>query len=202
MKFEYAVNPLETKVFLDDTDRKLLRMAIRLDSALSAISYRDMRDKEGKSPEEIERYTGYIKMYDDIAYDEDAVSEKIDKDVLMYEEELQSGHCGDCICFACSCMKCWAESLLDINTLKGLGQHEASKIDSCFTDTSAEPWSRRNMTAAQVIEELSKPIPREKNEHWKNSTQEQWDACIPRWEKERERALKWYQNYIKEHGFE
>lgn len=206
MKFEYGINPLQTKVFLDDADRKLLRMAIRLDAALDAISYRDLRDKAAK-PEDAERYASYIKKYDDIAYDdiaydEDAVSEEIDKQVAMYEEELKSGHCGDCICFACSCMKCWAEGLLGIDTLKGLGQHEAHNIDQCFIDTTKEPWSYVERTVDEVVALLSIPTSPIKNEHWKNSSQEDWDKHLPRWESERKRALEWYKNYIKEHGFE
>lgn len=200
MHIEWQLNPFETKVFLDERDRKYLRQAIRLEAALSAMSYRDLRDR-AKTPEEAERYAKYIKGYDDVAFDEDDVSARIDKEVTMYEEELQSCHCGDCICFACTCTKCYAESLLGISTISGLGTHEASKIDACFTNTATRPWSRLERTAAEVIEELSKPTPREKNEHWKNSTQEQWDACIPRWEAERERALAWYKRYAEEHGF-
>ncbi len=198
MHIEWQLNPFETKVFLDDGDRKALRLAIRLDAALSAISYRDLRDR-AKTPEDAERYASYIQSYDDTAYDEDTA--KIDERAAMYEEELQSCHVGDCICFACSCMKCHAEDYLGISTISGLGQHEGSKIDSCFTDTSTKPWSRKTLTAAEVIAELSKPISRTKNEHWKNFTQEAWDACIPRWETERERALRWYQTYAQEHGF-
>lgn len=197
MRFEWNVNPLETAVFLDDADRKLLRMAIRLDAAIDAISYRDLRDS-AKTPEDAERYSRYLKNYDNVAFDE--VPEDIDEQVVMYESELQGSHVGDCICFACSCMKCRAESLLDIDTIAGLSTHEASKIDSCFTDTSTTTWSRKTLTSAEVIEELSKPVSRTKNEHWKNSTQEMWDACIPRWETERARALNWYRQYIEEHN--
>jgi hypothetical protein len=200
MKIEWEVNPFETRVLLDEQDRKYLRQNIRLEAALSAINYRDLRDR-AKTPEDAEMYAKYIKGYDDTAFDEDDVSASIDKDVIMYEEELQSSHVGDCICFACSCMKCRAEGFLGIDTISGLGKHEGSKIDACFTDTSTRPWSRRERTAAEVIAELSKPISREKNEHWKNSTQEVWDACIPRWEQEQKRALVWYEKYAKEHGF-
>ncbi len=198
MKIEWKVNPLETRVTLDDADRKALRLAIRLEAALSAINYRDLRDS-AKTPEDAERYAKYIKSYDDTARDKDAA--KLDDRVAMYEEELQSSHVGDCICFACSCMKCHAEDYLGISTIPGLGQHEGSKIDSCFTDTTTKPWSRKTLTAAETIALLSKPISREKNEHWKNQPQEAWDACIPRWETERERALRWYQTYAQEHGF-
>jgi hypothetical protein len=199
MKFEWNVNPLETAVFLDDADRKYLRLAIRMEAALSAISHRDLRD-DAKTPEDAERYAKYLKDYDDVAFDEDEVSADIDKRVEMFEAELQGPHVGDCICFACTCTKCWAESLLDIDTIAGLGKHEASKIDSCFTDTSTATWSRKTLTSAEVIEELSKPVSRTKNEHWKNASQQSWDACIPRWEAERARALTWYKAYIKEHS--
>lgn len=199
MKIEWDVDPLSTRVFIDEQDRKYMRQNIRLQAALSAINYRDLRDR-AKTTEDAEMYAKYIKRYDDIAFDEDDVSAHIDEEVVMYEEELQSCHVGDCICFCCSCMKCRAEGYLGINTIEGLGQHEGSKIDDCFTDTSTKPWKRIKRTSDEVIALLSKPTPREKNEHWKNSTQEAWDACIPRWEKEREYALKWYQNYIEEHG--
>ena len=154
MKIEWNVNPLETKVFLDDPDRKYLRLAIRLEAALAAlgaISYTRLLEEKEK-PEDIERYKKYVNEYTDIAYDEDHKSEEIDEKIKMYEEELQIGHMGDCVCFACSCMKCWAESLLGIDTIKGLGQHEGNKIDMCFVDTSTKPWSRIEKTAAQVIE--------------------------------------------------
>lgn len=199
MKINWNVNPLETAVFLDDADRKYLRLAIRMESALSAISHRDLRDS-AKTPEEAERYAKYIKSYDDVAFDEDEVSADIDKRVEMFEAELQGPHVGDCICFACTCTKCWAESLLDIDTIAGLSSNEASKIDSCFTDTSTTTWSRKTLTSAEVIEELSKPVSRTKNEHWKNASQQSWDACIPRWEAERARALNWYRRYIEEHS--
>jgi hypothetical protein len=199
MRFEWNVNPLETSIFLDDSDRKYLRLAIRIEAALSAISHRDLRDR-AKTPEGAERYAKYIKNYDDVAFDEDEVSADIDKRVEMFEAELQGPHVGDCICFACTCTKCWAESLLDIDTIAGLSKHEASKIDSCFTDTTTKPWSRKTLTADQVIAELSTPINREKNEHWKNSSQEEYERHIPRWEAEREQALQWYKAYIKEHS--
>ena len=201
MKIEWAINPLETKVFLDEADRKYLRQAIRLEAALNAISYRDIRDKK-TDPKDIERYSIYVKQYDDIAHDEDEVSARIDERVADYEAELQSGHLGDCVCFACTCSKCWAEHLLDIDTIAGLGSHEAHNIDMCFTDTSTKPWSRAERTAAEALEELAKPHSRVKPEDWKNHTQEEYESHIPRWEEERERAFKWYQNYVKEHGFE
>lgn len=200
MKIEWEVNPFETRVLLDDADRKALRLAIRLEAALSAISHRDLRDR-AKTPEDAEMYAKYIKGYDDTAFDEDDVSADTDKEVIMYEEELQGPHVGDCICFACSCYKCRAESYLGIDTIAGLSQHAASKIDSCFTNTTTKPWSRKTLTAAETIAELSKPISRTKNEHWANQPQEAWDACIPRWEAERNQALRWYQTYAEEHGF-
>lgn len=200
MKFEWNVNPLATKVFLDDADRKYLRLAIRFDAAQDSISYRDLRDT-AKTPEDAERYAKYIKGYDDITYDEDHVSAKIDESVAMYEEELLSSHCGDCVCFCCSCIKCHAESYLGIDTIKGLGQHPASKLESCFTDTSTKPWSYVERTAEDVINILSTPMKREKNEHWKNHTQEEYEKHIPRWEADRERALIWYKKYVEEHGF-
>jgi len=195
MKIEYTINPLETRVLLDDADRKYLRLAIRLEAALDAISYRDIRDKK-TSPEDVERYTGYLKHYDDKAYDEHP--EKLDAEVADYEAELQSGHLGDCVCFACTCAKCMAESLLGIDTIAGLGKHEAHNIEMCFTDTSTRPWSRLDKTAAEVIDILSTPMKREKNEHWKNYSQEEYESHIPRWEAERERALAWYKHYVQE----
>lgn len=199
MRFEWNVNPLETAIFLDEADRKHLRLAIRLEAALAAISYRELRDG-AKTPEDAERYSSYLKHYDDVAFDEDEVSADIDKRVEMFEAELQGPHVGDCICFACTCTKCWAESLLGISTIVGLGKHEASKIDSCFTDASTATWSRKTVTSAEVIEELSKPVSRTKNEHWKNASQQSWDACIPRWEAERAQALCWYKRYVEEHN--
>ena len=201
MKIEWNQNPLETKVFLDDSDRKYLRLAIQFEAATSAISYRDLANKK-ETPEDIERYKKYVDYYDRIVFLENAEHEaELDEEVKNYEEDLQGYHIGDCTCFPATCSKCWAESLLGIDTIAGLGKHEGSAIDSCYWNTTSKPWSRVEKTIDEVIKELSKPMKREKNEAWKNQTQEEYEKHIPRWEAEHKRAREWLKKYKQEHGF-
>lgn len=199
MKIEWNQNPLDTKIFLDENDRHHLKVAIQLDAAQSAISYRDLRDKQ-TTEEDKARYNGYIPYYDNLAYDEDEI--KLDKEVANYEEELQSGHIGDCTCFPASCSKCRAESLLGIDTIKGLGKHEASNIDSHFWDSSTKPYTRKSLTINELLAKLEIPYSWEtRNPVWDKYPREQYESHIPRWEEERKNAITWVKKYKEEHGF-
>jgi hypothetical protein len=108
-------------------------------------------------------------------------------------DELQYSHAGDCTCFAASCFKCRAESALGINTIKGLGQHEASQIMEAF---------RNDKTIDDAIEDLKIPYSYDtRNPAWDKYPREEYEKYIPRWETERIKALSWLENYKKEHNF-
>ena len=129
MKITYNKNPLFTTVELDENEKKELWYKIKIQEMeeilFSAHFYLE------------EKYFDLKRAKDDLDPDyycneEDNKKSKLDErcDMLLetFLSELQSNHIGDCTCVACSCMKCHAEGLLGIDTIKGLGKHTAHKI--------------------------------------------------------------------------
>jgi hypothetical protein len=104
----------------------------------------------------------------------------------LYEEyvkEIEEGeHDGDCVCSPMSCLKCNAESLLSINTIKGLSKYSAAIISTVFRHDK------------DAIEELRVKFSKEHKEF-----KEWWIPHIDRWNKEREEAIEWLLAYKKEH---
>ena len=119
-------NPLETKVILDDNDRKILRLKVvndELDWILIEIVEHVKKnnfDAIKKCSEEYKNTTAFNNV--------------VKKLVLEYENDLKHTHYGDCIRFACTCTKCKAEDYLDICTIPDLDSYSGYIIDKCFRE--------------------------------------------------------------------
>ena len=111
------------------------------------------------------------------------------KDYISY---IDDQHFGDCICFACSCIRCQIECMLGIDTLKGLGKHQANKVLDAF-------GKEGNRTIDEAIESLEKDRDYVKPDNWPDSVG--YEVHIPRWENERITAIAWLNKYKEEHGF-
>ena len=174
---QWAQNPLETKVVLDDRAKEnfklrhvISRLVMNAYSAYfhlnSADQYYDPERARAELHELIEDNVEklFVKHYAD-----------------EYLEELEGRHVGDCTCVACSCTKCHSEELLGIDTLKGLHKHEAYAIASAFRQDGVQ-------TAAQALAYLrGRRI--EATEAWMAPHLERWRA-------ENERASAWLESYI------
>lgn len=195
MKITYNKNPLLTTVELDETDKTLLWHKIKINELEERVSDAAFCLTEGKYFD-IERAR---KAVDTDYYwaDKDNEKSEIDKrcDTLLahFIEELNSTHVGDCICVACSCSKCHAESILGIDTIAGLGKHEANYIDGAF-------GADNQRSIEEAIEILSKfeINPQDyQTEGWlKMGGYEQF---VPRWKQQKANAHAWLVNYKNQH---
>lgn len=195
MKIIYNENPLRTVVELDENDRQIFWLKLKveeLQNKLFDVHFSLTEDEYFN----IDRAR---KDADPNVYIQEDDQEKtlIDKrvDVLLdhYVKELQDVHSGDCTCVPASCMKCRAESILGIDTLKPFpGKHELAKISAAFLPG-------RSLTDVLTYLKDYK-IPREKPESWKNFTQEYYETLLPRWEKEQVRAYEYLKNYVTDHS--
>jgi len=182
LKIEWNENPLKTKVYLDDKDRHILlrnhqaeemmNICCGIDSWLAGSIRENEEPTLEKIHQEIKRWRDICNMKPDDDY------------IQIMEDSLLYTHIGDCTCMAATCIKCLAEESLGIDTIEGLGKHPGAKIFSLFN---------KYETIDEVLDQLSQPSHYEKPDNW--PTKVEYEKHIPRWEKERKRALEWLKKY-------
>lgn len=195
MNIVWAPNPLRTVVELDDADRTLLRERIKseefenyITSAAFALDPGfDTKRTLEQGLAEARRWLDLGHILDDEERHGKTFTQRLDEKLAWCIEELASEHCGDCTCVPSSCLKCHAERLIGIDTTKGLGKHEASKIGGAF---------RKGKTLEEVIAWLADYRPTW-NETWRDRAT--FDQHVPRWIEEGKRAHAWLVEYRSAH---
>jgi hypothetical protein len=206
MKIIYNKNPLRSVIELDEHEKEIFKMKIKEEELLDAISsahftlthheWRNANTKKTRTIEETiaeaveELDTNYV--YSSGKYKDNGLNERVNLLYDHYMTDLQGTHAGDCCCFACSCSKCHAEEMLGIDTMKGLGKHEAYKIDSAF--------GRNNEKSIdEVLEYLRtyEPVPPTDTTTWDKVGG--WLKHVPRWKEETKKAYSWLLDYKNTH---
>jgi hypothetical protein len=126
LKINWHENPLKTSVILDEAEKKIFAEKLKVRELKSAAQYAalHLRDKDDKfyDPDRAHSLLQF-------ALDEEGLAGRTNYMLV----ELESGfHCGDCTCVATSCEKCFAEEILEINTLEGLSQSGGHQIDVLY----------------------------------------------------------------------
>jgi hypothetical protein len=190
MKINWHPNPFRTKIEIDDRDKQMLLLAIQNEqySEILCSLKLDMNGKFNRPAlTDLEVIKKEVNRWSDIC-NLDVDSEE----VLDYIHYLNIEHMGDCTCVPCSCMRCNAEEMLDINTIKGLGKHQANKVQGAF-GKDGERTIEEAIASLEVKPEYKKP------DTWPDSVG--YEIHIPRWESERLSAIEWLKKYKEEHGF-
>lgn len=105
-----------------------------------------------------------------------------------YVAALRDTHVGDCTCVPTSCLKCWAEGYLGIDTMPGLGKYLAHKVDAAFGRNNERSLDE---AIAYLAGYGPKPTSR-----W-DGKMEIWNANLPRWRDEARQAHAWLAEYRK-----
>ena len=193
MKIIWTPNPLATVVELDEHDRALLwhRLKIeRLEEQIVQAHFdinpetREWHNKHVKERTVDEAIAEALKMLT-----VDGVDDRISKNSTDYANELAAKHSGDCTCVPCSCLKCHAETLMGVDTIAGLGKHEASYIEGAFAE---------DRTIAQALDYLKDYRPT-KGKGWERHTEEEFQIHVPRWVEEAKGAYAWLEKYREVH---
>lgn len=199
MKITWNQNPLLTAISLNEHEKEVLRLKIRIDELEEHIgSASVLLDPDnatwvmGKSPRHPEGRTlqavlaevreDHLNMsyvYDEVPVGSDGLSARVERLLECYVGDLLGSHIGDCTCVPCSCTKCYAEGLLGVYTITGLGKHQAYQIQQAFKD--------QGTTIDQALEKLKSFEPRA---DW-----EGWEAHAARWRDEAAAAHRWLSKY-------
>lgn len=199
MRIVWQPNPMRTRVELDEADKRVFRLSIKveeLEERLSSAHFdldpamREWAQKALKRDESLEACVERARYHLRSATEEGekALEERVDMLLSHFLEELAGEHDGDCTCVPCSCSKCHAESLLGIDTIEGLGKHPGSKISGMFRARPGEP----EPTIDEVIEKLRNYAPVNTSSSWPD---EDFQKHVPRWIEEAKHAHAWLLNY-------
>lgn len=191
MNIVWAENPLLTTIEVDERDKEKLFLAIkceqlieRLFSAHYSIAY--SKKATVQSLAEIVDCVHYL--------DSGGVNPLDDHCKMLvdeYVDALRGPHCGDCTCVPCSCIKCHAEALFDVDTIAGLGKHQAYKVASAFsrgTDRDGNWLPERSIGDAIVWLDNYKVDPSKYD-------LAEWGNHIERWQREAIDAAAWLRAY-------
>ncbi len=190
MKINWHQNPFMTTVEIDDNDRERILLAHQNEEYTDLLCDLNMR-LEGKYREE--KLTDLEVIKERVTKWADICNLTVDNDeIKRYDDYLDTQHMGDCTCVPCSCARCQVEYMLGINTIKGLGKHPANNVLGAYGKDG-------NRSIDEAIAQLEKKPSYVKPEKWPDSVG--YDEHIPRWEREREAAIKWLKGYKEEHGF-
>jgi hypothetical protein len=220
MKITYTPNPLSTIIELDEHEKEILRLKIKVNEleehlgsasilldpknaswALKASArYPNGRTMEdvvnGMLGKELDLNLSYIYSTDE--YEGKGLDERVEMLLEHYLGELQSSHSGDCTCFPASCSKCHAEEMLGINTIEGLSKHRAHKIERAFSYKDGDTWKQRSLD--EVLAQFRCYDPKITDAGVdKNWSAESFASHVPRWKQEAAGALAWLEAYQKEH---
>lgn len=186
MKITYAQNPLYTTIELDEHEKKELWYKVKIEEMVNLLFVAHFYLKEKYyNLERVKKAVEPGYYLDEKHGKKCGLDERVDMIVNELVQELMLPHCGDCTCVPCSCMKCYAENLLGIDTTKGLGKYMANKINDAFEQ------SNEKVSLDEAIRRLENYEPKAE---W-----EGWEPYAPRWKAEAAQALEWLKNYRDTH---
>lgn len=129
MKFTYKPNPLSTIIELDDNEKNILYHKIKIAELLETMSSINIEDDIKK----IKEYSSFDYYYND--KDEDSDFEKYIKKIhIDLMNVLTENHGGDCTHLPAACPKCYVETMMGIDTLKGLNSYSGYYIHAFFNE--------------------------------------------------------------------
>jgi hypothetical protein len=180
MKITWAPNPLSTTVELDKTEKQVLRARLEIEDLEERLVGVNVHLSDS-TPEGIAKANEEANLDFMDGEPKRRRDERLDLMARHCAEELMGEHCGDCTCVPMSCMKCYAEQMMRVDTLGPIGKHELSAISEAFRQDSVE-------TTAQAISHMENNPPLA-DEAWKIPHIERWTA-------ERDNAIA----YLKAHA--
>lgn len=166
MRFIYAQNPLNTEIYLDETDIKIARLKIEIadleDSIFSAQFHLDQ--PQFRDQEKANWHITQPKLYTE---ERDKMLDDRTKEAI---QALTKPHAGDCICIPCTCEKCYISDILDIDEL-GYKSGRYNKYVGYLIHRTFQNVT----TCSEAVEYLSKNPP---NENWSKNYHDNYQKAL------------------------
>jgi len=205
MIIKYNQNPLWSEVTLSESESKELWYKLKIDDLMELLSNAEHYvDQVPPNTEKVKLYVESGYYYDEDKDGKTKIDKRIDSIHASFIEALVDHHIGDCVCYPCSCTKCWAEHLLGIETID-IGKHSANYILEAFT---VDGVVLKDMPINQALDKLQgeslsyDELSEENRQKWeKSGGREAFDYHTPRWNNEKKYAYEWLLNYKQKHGF-
>jgi hypothetical protein len=188
MNIIWNKNPLATVIELNDYEKQILALKLKIESHEESLFSAWFYLTDEKCPD-MERVKEELNPKGWMEEDqEEGESHHYQKMVDYCIAELAGVHGGDCTCVPCSCLKCHAEDMIGVNTIKGLGKHGGHTIDAIFRENP-------DISLAGAIEKLENYNPVIKEGSGWEKRPEEFASYIPRWREQSLQAAKWLREY-------
>lgn len=190
MVIVYHANPLRSSVLLTEGEKREFWLKLKVEHLEELLQTTHFHLEQGDTKRALQDCDNK-QFYDETgnSVGKSPVDSYIDGMHASYLDALVGWHVGDCTCVAMSCSKCHAESVLGIDTLPGLGKHEANMIEGAFGVDGDDIES--------ALESLRNYDP-DARCMWKTEHPELFASAVPRWRQEAARAYKWLLEYRNE----
>jgi hypothetical protein len=180
MKITYNHNPLKTTIELSKKEKGEFWQRIKVEELIWIIADIEYHlDELGNFNLEKARKSADTEYCCD---KEDGINKLVNDRYQVYLDALQDIHLGDCTYVACSCVKCHAEHILGIDTIKGLRGSSAYHVAGAF---------EKNRNIHQAIEYLKNYQPK---------IEKGWEAYEEGWKAQAKEALEWLTKYRDENN--
>ena len=183
MDIIYNKNPLYTTVILTEQEQREFWLKIKItemEELLFEAHFYSDDTQDCFSIDRVKKAVDPDYYMAENRHEKSKLDKRCDHLLEVFLQDLQGCHVGDCTCVPCSCMKCYAESILGIDTIPGLRKHQANKINSAFGKDNER-------SIDDAIEYLVNFDPTLKNEGY--------EEHFPRWIAEASEAYDWLVKY-------
>jgi hypothetical protein len=201
LKITWNKNPLFTTIELDDHEKQIFWYKIKVKEMenymfsahfhLEEGQYYDLsRARKSLDPE-------FFLSAETDQEERSGLDKRVDELLEMYLNDFMGSHCGDCTCVPMSCTKCHGESILGIDTIKGISKHSLHKIEGAFGKNNERSINEAIAQLENYGEKLLEGPSKDDDPVWKKVGG--WSAHVPRWTAEAKHAQEWLVNYRAEH---
>ena len=220
MQFEWAQNPLETKIIITDHEKEILWHKVRWnDVQWNAVGCHLAIEKLKKMVEsepfdipairlqanEISKALEYDSFYTSKGNDSDSTEKsgydaEADHQLKYLIQALDEPHVGDCTCVPCSCTKCQVEDLLGIDTLSIDGEYPGKHVLHYVSFAFKTPNEYNKGTIipnCQTIDEAIEWL--DDYDPSAGSDKENLKEWFPKWKKDADSAAAYMRKYKIKH---